>query len=91
MREEVRWISFHSYYDFGYLIKLLTHEDMPIHVPPPPPALPHCRRRTPPPLSVLHLPNSYTSTHDPHQAGQAQASLPLPTHAYAPRDMHPPS
>jgi len=31
MREEVRWISFHSYYDFGYLIKLLTHEDMPIH------------------------------------------------------------
>lgn len=29
MNDEVKWISFHSYYDFGYLIKLLTQEEIP--------------------------------------------------------------
>ncbi len=29
MNEDVKWISFHSYYDFGYLIKLLTQEEIP--------------------------------------------------------------
>ena len=27
--EKVTWISFHSSYDFGYLIKLLTNKDLP--------------------------------------------------------------
>jgi hypothetical protein len=27
--DEVRWISFHSYYDFGYLLKLLTNNKLP--------------------------------------------------------------
>lgn len=27
--DDVKWISFHSYYDFGYLMKLLTQENLP--------------------------------------------------------------
>ena len=27
--EEVRWISFHSYFDFGYLVKVLTNSKLP--------------------------------------------------------------
>ena len=27
--EEVRWISFHSYFDFGYLVKVLTNQQLP--------------------------------------------------------------
>lgn len=29
LNEDVRWISFHSSYDFGYLIKILTNSDIP--------------------------------------------------------------
>jgi len=29
LNDEVKWISFHSYYDFGYLVKLLTQEELP--------------------------------------------------------------
>lgn len=29
LNDEVRWISFHGAYDFGYLIKLLTNNDLP--------------------------------------------------------------
>ena len=29
LSEDVKWISFHSAYDFGYLIKLLTNEALP--------------------------------------------------------------
>ena len=31
--EEVRWISFHSYFDFGYLVKVLTNSKLPEKVP----------------------------------------------------------
>lgn len=29
LTDDVKWISFHSYYDFGYLLKLLTCRAMP--------------------------------------------------------------
>lgn len=29
LMDKVTWISFHSSYDFGYLIKLLTNRDLP--------------------------------------------------------------
>ncbi len=33
LREEVKWISFHSGYDFGYLVKLLTCQALPKEEP----------------------------------------------------------
>lgn len=29
LNKEIKWISFHSGYDFGYLIKILTNQDLP--------------------------------------------------------------
>jgi hypothetical protein len=29
LSDDIKWISFHSYYDFGYLIKILTCKPLP--------------------------------------------------------------
>mmetsp|Transcript_37511 Transcript_37511/g.96844 ORF Transcript_37511/g.96844 Transcript_37511/m.96844 type:complete len:207 (+) Transcript_37511:435-1055(+) len=30
LNDEIRWTSFHSYYDFGYLLKILTCKELPV-------------------------------------------------------------
>jgi CCR4-NOT transcription complex subunit 7/8 len=30
LNDEIHWISFHSGYDFGYLLKVLTHDNLPM-------------------------------------------------------------
>lgn len=33
LNDEIKWISFHSSYDFGYLLKTLTCTDLPMDEP----------------------------------------------------------